>query len=181
MTKFTSEEWNGIASAYDGSGLSLDEVSAEVGKGSAYVRTQLSERGVFLTPERFKTLRQHTLSMSDADANEFLLGVLEEISWINPEIEHPTDGIKVRPAPRRMLRAMFDAMGRALSRDHLITVSSVHARNPDDFPSHKTVDVMISHIRKSLRGSPWKIVAVRGFGYKLEPVEIPACSGAPAR
>ena len=62
-----------------------------------------------------------------------------------------------------LLARLADAEGRAVNRDDLLAVMS---RNPQDGDS-RTVDMLISRIRRKLGAAGERIVTVPGFGYRL--------------
>ena len=78
------------------------------------------------------------------------------------------DGIDMplTPAEFNLLTALVKASNRVLTRDYLLDAVSQHG----DGPSDRTIDVIVSRLRKKIERDPRKpsiIVTVRGSGYKF--------------
>ena len=92
-------------------------------------------------------------------------------SWALDLVGHTVtgpDGIDVplTPAEFNLLAALAKAPNRVLTRDHLLDAVSRH----EDTPSHRTIDVMVSRLRRKIEADPQKpaiIVTVYGSGYKF--------------
>jgi hypothetical protein len=162
--------WDQVASEYLGSGLSIKDVAEEVGASKTATRLCLARRDVRLTPEDAKTLRRRVDDMKPLDAVQFLLSVIEQISWVSLESEHPTDIIDATISQRRLLRALYDANGKPLSKDALLAAMTSAYASADDVPQMKVVDVQVCKLRPKLKGSRWEIVTIWGMGYQLNEV-----------
>ena len=162
-----SQFWDDAVQQFDPAINSLDDVAQELGRHKESVRHAFAKRGVRLTAEANKSIRARVEAMKPHDAIEFLLGVLEQVSWVDIHSEHPTDHIEVRPAIRPILRILWDASGRTVSKDHLLTAYTARRSIKQSFPDAKIIDIQICHLRKALAGTDYEIKTVWGVGYRL--------------
>lgn len=75
-------------------------------------------------------------------------------------------GVKLTNSQRTLVKMLFDAKGRPISRGHLY--GALYALKPEaDWPEDKIIGVFICRIRRQLRGTPWEIQTLFGVGYVL--------------
>jgi len=149
-------------------GMSISDMSAELGVSYNAVRSILSRRGLKARPEHERTVRDFVADMRPIEAVEYLLGVIEQIDAIKPRDTHPVDqiGVNLTKFERRLMVALYDAKA-ALSRDALYTAIYFDRVDADSLPSEKVIDVYVCKIRSKLPDS-FLIINHHGFGYSLE-------------
>ncbi len=67
-----------------------------------------------------------------------------------------------------LLKALLDAKGRALSREHLLETVWGYTRSID--VETRTVDAHVTHLRKKLKTLAKHIITVKGIGYRLDGI-----------
>lgn len=96
------------------------------------------------------------------------IAVLEDrLRIIKAEFElFELPGVKLTNSQRTIVKILFDAKGRPISRGHLY--DALYALKPEaDWAEDKIIDVFVSKIRQKLKGTQWEIVTVYGVGYSL--------------
>lgn len=166
--------WDRVAAEYHQSGLSLADVSRELGIEYGEARAALQRRRVDLTRETLKTIRQRVQKITSDEgpegALEYVLDVFEQISWVHHIEVHPTDIVKVIGNKKTILRLLHDNIGKPLSHDSIYTAITAHVRDADSLPEPKIVKVYVSLLRKKLIGTPWRIKTIWGHGYQMDEV-----------
>lgn len=161
--------WDEVVRDYPAPLHSIQDVAAETGCKPDDIRSAYRRRGLRLTPDREKSIRNRALEMKPLDAVEYLLGVIEQVSWACPELPHETDCVDLALTPRKVLRALYDADGKTLSREALHNVICA-GKSAGEIPGIKIIDIFVFKIRAALKGHPWRIVTIWGQGYRLEPL-----------
>lgn len=125
-----------------------------------------------LVMPRVRTLRRALEHMKMQEQVEYLLGIVEQVSWVNGESVHPTDCVDVRSGSQRaILRALHDNLGRTLTYENLWTVISIYAVENSSAPGIDLVKIHVCHIRKRLVVHRWQIKTDWGVGFRMVEVE----------
>jgi hypothetical protein len=153
-------------------GLSLAMIGDEVGLTPDAVRSRLLRRGLRATPHREVDVRRRAEAMPPRDAVEYLLGVVENLLDVMGGHQHPVDGwARWRICERRLVRALYDADGKLMTRQHLMS-ALYYDRSADEFPMDKIIDVFICRVRPRLPAGV-QIVTRWGQGWAMDvPAEL---------
>lgn len=106
--------------------------------------------------------------MTPEDAKEYLLGALEQVSWVGQGGTHPTDTVRTTKTRRLILRLLFDANGRTLDYDYILNAISAHKGADERVCDKKLIQVNICHLRRDIATEPYRIRLQWGVGYFLE-------------
>jgi DNA-binding response OmpR family regulator len=71
---------------------------------------------------------------------------------------------KVAPTAWRILELLGQRSGRHVSRESLMAALYEHRNDP---PFERVLDIYICHLRKTLRGSPYRIITAYTLGWRL--------------
>ena len=148
-------------------GETRSELADAIGVSENDVRRASSRRGIYLPTEASRSLRNRVESMKPLEAIEYLLGVVEELSLVKSAYDHPVDawGVHLTRKERRLLVALHDANGAVLNKDALFSALYFDARDADDLPEVKIIDVFVCKIRRKLPAAIGEIVTAWGYGY----------------
>lgn len=130
------------------------------------------------------SFRKQIAGMSDAEAKDYLLDVLDEIFPAQEIWDFP--GIHLTRDQKRIVKRLARVPGAPVTREAL-HASVYFDRMSDDQPEIKILDVQISKARRQLRKVGIEIITIWGEGYRLEvqpgyrfPWEPPEPAEAPA-
>jgi len=73
--------------------------------------------------------------------------------------------VEITATEARVLKALIEAKGRALTRDEILE----RAFDDGTETSDRTVDAHVKNLRRKLAGCPVRIVTTFGVGYRIEP------------
>lgn len=156
---------------FAGQPLSRQAVADELDCPVESVRIASQRLGVYFTPKTKASIRQRAEEMRLPDAVEYLLGVIEEISLVQP-IEDDAIAqmnISLTPCERRALIALVENPNRTMHREGLFNAIYFDAVDADDLPGLKILDVFICKLRKKLKPEHGSIETVWGVGYQFIP------------
>ena len=106
---------------------------------------------------------QNVEFMTKAELEGEVLDLRHKLSEMTARKVDWIDKIKMAPKRRRILKYMFDNLGRVCSRTNLH--ESMYDTEPET--TEKIVDVIMCTIRKHLDGTGYKIVTHWGQGFSL--------------
>ena len=89
-----------------------------------------------------------------------------ELDLRSLELRMASGSVHVTKTEAGILRALFEARGRALSRDEILARAFDHS--PECFD--RTIDAHIKNLRRKLVGCPIRIGTTFGVGYRVEPL-----------
>lgn len=155
---------------YARQGMTQAEIAAQMGTSTCAVRSAARRAGFSVTKERDMDYRDKAAQMkrNGEDPTEYLLGVIELLKPVLKPCQHPlySEGLPLSGNQFRMMSVLYDRMPNAVSKSAIMDV--LYADKVGDHPEEKIIQVMASYIRVKLMGTNWRLVTVRGFGYKLE-------------
>jgi DNA-binding response OmpR family regulator len=88
-----------------------------------------------------------------------------ELDLRSLELRAGARSVRVTKTEARILRALFEARGRPLSRDEIL--ARAFDQSPDCFD--RTIDAHIKNLRRKLTACPIRISTTFGVGYRIEP------------
>lgn len=106
-------------------------------------------------------------SMSADDGRDYLVSVIHNLSLITVVENHPVDKwSSFRDQERRLSMALYDAQGKTVTRESLMSALYFDRTNPDEMPGDKIIDVLIFKLRKKLPDGV-SIETIWGRGYRM--------------
>lgn len=86
-----------------------------------------------------------------------------KINFSNRSFVSDTSSCNLTPKEYKVLQALYEAKGRVLSRDQLLSIAWGYDYEGD----HRTVDVHVRRLRAKMGNNSELIQTVQGFGYRL--------------
>jgi DNA-binding response OmpR family regulator len=123
-----------------------------------------------ITPDTARIVRENCENLATDDALAYALDMLDQFSALHFGGAFPLDSVDVRGQRRKMLEVLYQNKGRPVSSDRLYTLITCDKADADELPELQIVKVQICHLRKALRGTPWRVKNIWGMGYQLNEV-----------
>lgn len=116
-----------------------------------------------------QTIREQIQDMSEREAREHLLFILEEMLGSDNEIADLINRFGIEPSTAKVYAALRRASPRSLSKDQL---GAAMAYKAGEISTHSSVAVAITKLRRVLPDNE-SIITIRGIGYRWEEASAP--------
>ncbi|MDP5309149.1 helix-turn-helix domain-containing protein [Paracoccus spongiarum] len=162
------DERNATILSHAATGLNAAEIAREVGVSRGVVWHVLSAHGTRPHPEpRIRSIADVVADMMRLDAVKYLIAAYDDLAGRTDATVAEVFAYGLAPAEANIFGILSRHQGRMVP-VRMIEAALDAERDADRVVGRHLIYVHVSRLRRKLRGTPWRLVNVFGYGYRLD-------------